>query len=247
MTFLLSIDVGTSGVRAALFDERDASVPGAQTRNHRVFTTLSDFAELDADQIVTDVIAAIDELLADFSGSIDLIAISAFWHSLIGIDAAGLPTTPLLTWADTRAARFAKTLRENFDERELHARTGCRFHPSYWPAKLQWLKSKRREKFLNTRYWLGFAEYLCLRLFGETATSISMASATGLFNQRECDWDWDFVQSIRIAADTLPEIKEPCAQLTAAFASRWPGLARAQLLTVVGDGAANNIGAGCST
>src|SRR6185369_16503665 len=167
MTFLLSIDAGTSGVRAALFDERGAPVPGAQTRNRRAFTTVSDFAEFDADQIVAEVIKAIDELLANSSRQIDLIAISAFWHSLIGIDATGLPTTPLLTWADTRAARFAKALRENFDEREIHARTGCRFHPSYWPAKLHWLKHEHREKFLKTRHWLGLAEYLCVRLFGD--------------------------------------------------------------------------------
>ena len=248
MTFLLSIDAGTSGVRAALFDERGASVPGAQTRNHRVFTTVSDFAELDADQIVAEVIKAIDELVANSPGPIDLIAISAFWHSLIGVDAADLPTTPLLTWADTRAAQFAKALRENFDEREIHARTGCRFHPSYWPAKLQWLKHEHREKFLNTRRWLGFAEYLCLRLFGERATSISMASATGLFNQRECDWDWDFVRDIGISRDTLPEIgSQVSARVSDSFASRWPALAEARLVTIVGDGAANNIGAGCST
>ena len=245
MTFLLSIDVGTSGVRAALFDERGAPVPGAQTRNHRVFTTLSDFAELDADQIVAEVIAAIDELLTNFSAPIDLIAISAFWHSLIGVDAAGLPTTPLLTWADTRAARFAKQLSGDFDEREIHARTGCRFHPSYWPAKLQWLKHEHQEKFLKTRYWLGFGEYLCLRLFGELATSISMASATGLFNQRACDWDWDFVRDLGISPETLPAIK---SQLSARMSdSRWPTLAEARLVTIVGDGAANNIGAGCST
>jgi gluconokinase len=248
MTFLLSIDVGTSGVRVALFDERGAPLPGAQTRNRRAFTTLSDFAELDADQIVAEVIKAIDELLANFQGSIDLVAISAFWHSLIGIDAAGLPTTPLLTWADTRAAQFAKTLRENFDERDIHTRTGCRFHPSYWPAKLQWLKHEHHEKFLNTRYWLGFAEYLCLRLFGERATSISMASATGLFNQRECDWDWDFVRDLDISRDTLPEIgSQMSARMSDSFASRWPALAEARLVTIVGDGAANNIGAGCST
>jgi len=245
MTFLLSIDVGTSGVRAALFNERGAAVPGAQTRNHRVFTTLSDFAELDADQIVAEVIAAIDELLTNFSAPIDLIAISAFWHSLIGVDAAGLPTTPLLTWADTRAARFAKQLSGDFDEREIHARTGCRFHPSYWPAKLQWLKHEHQEKFLKTRYWLGFGEYLCLRLFGELATSISMASATGLFNQRACDWDWDFVRDLGISPETLPAIK---SQLSTRMSdSRWPALAEARLVTIVGDGAANNIGAGCST
>ena len=245
MTFLLSIDVGTSGVRVALFDERGAPVPGAQTRNRRAFTNLSNFAELDADQIVAEVIQAIDELLANSPGPIDLIAISAFWHSLIGVDAAGLPTTPLLTWADTRAARFAKQLSEDFNEREIHARTGCRFHPSYWPAKLQWLRHEHHEKFLNTRCWLGFAEYLCLRLFGEHATSISMASATGLFNQRKCDWDWDFVRDLGISYDTLPEIR---SQIDVSVSdSRWPALAEARVITIVGDGAANNIGAGCST
>jgi gluconokinase len=248
MTFLLSIDAGTSGVRAALFDERGAPVPGAQTRNRRAFTVVSDFAELDADQIVAELVKTIDESLANFARPIDLIAISAFWHSLIGIDAAGLPTTPLLTWADTRAAQFAKTLRENFDEREIHARTGCRFHPSYWPAKLQWLKHEHNDRFSNTRSWLGFAEYLCLRLFGNVPTSISMASATGLFNQRECDWDWNLVRDLDISPETLPAITPQVnARLSDSFVSRWPSLAEARLVTIVGDGAANNIGAGCST
>lgn len=248
MTFLLSIDTGTSGVRAALFDERGTPVPGAQTRNRRAFTNVSDFAELDPDQIVAEVIETIDELLANFTGQIELIAISAFWHSLIGIDGNDLPTTPLLTWADTRASQFAKALRENFDEREIHARTGCRFHPSYWPAKLQWLKHEHNEKFIKTRYWLGFAEYLCLRLLGERATSISMASATGLFNQRECDWDWDLVRDLDLPPEALPAIRPQInTRLSDSFASRWPALAEARLVTIAGDGAANNIGASCST
>ena len=245
---ICGIDVGTSGVRAALFDEGGNEVPGAQVRSRRALTSVSDFAELDADQLVDEVIRTLDELLASHPGQIDFIAVSAFWHSLIGIDGAGSATTPLLTWADTRAAKFANDLRANFAETEIHARTGCRFHASYWPAKLQWLRSEAAEKFRNTRKWLGFAEYLCLRLFGETETSISMASATGLFNQRDCDWDWDFVQAIGISPNTLPTIKEQTtARLSGPFASRWPGLAEARLLTVVGDGAANNIGAGCST
>jgi len=248
MTFLLSIDAGTSGVRAALFDARGAFVPHAQAHNRRAFTNVSDFAELDADQIVAEVIQTIDDALANFSGQIELIAISAFWHSLIGIDEDGRPTTPLLTWADTRAAEFAKRLRASFDEREIHARTGCRFHPSYWPAKLQWLEHEHNEQFRRTRYWLGLAEYLCLRLFGDVQTSVSMASATGLFNQRECDWDTDFVNALGISSETLPRIRPRISsRLSPTFTTRWPALAKALLVTVVGDGASNNIGAGCST
>jgi len=245
---LLSIDVGTSGVRAALFDDRGNEVPGAQTRRHR---NLSDFAELDADVLVDEVVKTIDELLTyhfHAAAQIELIAVSAFWHSLIGVDAEGLATTPLLTWADTRAAEYAKNLRIQFDELANHARTGCRFHASYWPAKLQWLKHEHPEKFNATRYWLGFAEYLVLRLFGETATTISMASATGLMNQQTCDWDWDFVEALSISPDTLPEIKTTMSlRLSDTFTFRWPALAEARLASVVGDGAANNIGAGCTT
>jgi gluconokinase len=248
--FLLSIDVGTSGVRAALFDERGNEVPGAQVRSRRS-AVVSDFAELDPDQLVDEVVKTVDELLTyhfHSAAQIELIALSAFWHSLIGISNSGLPTTKVLTWADTRAAGFANDLRREFDEATIHGRTGCRFHPSYWPAKLRWLRSDGADNFHNTRCWLGFAEYLCLRLFGENSTSVSMASATGLFNQRDCDWDWDFVEDLGISPDTLPEIKtQTSARLSEDFALRWPALAEARLVTVVGDGAANNIGAGCST
>jgi gluconokinase len=69
-----------------------------------------------------------------------------------------------------------------------------------------------------------------------------------LFKQRNCDWDWDFIDALGIARDTLPKLKtQTDARLRDEFASRWSALAEARLVTVVGDGAANNIGAGCST
>jgi gluconokinase len=95
---------------------------------------------------------------------------------------------------------------------------------------------------------LGFGEFLCLRLFDETVAGVSLASATGLFNQRSCDWDWDFIRRLEISPDTLPKIDDTSRpKLSEAFARRWPALAEARLAVVAGDGAANNIGAGCST
>ena len=224
---VLSIDVGTSGVRAALFDEEGYQIEGAQASTRR---ELADFAELDPDALVDEVKKTVDELLAR-SGQrrFETTAISAFWHSLMGVDEDGVPTTPLLTWADTRAVQAARELRAEFDESVIHARTGCRFHPSYWPAKLRWLKTEHPEKFNATRQWLGFAEYLCLRLFGKTAASVSMASATGLFDQRACNWDLNFADALGVSNNLLPEIVTE------------------HELFVVGDGAANNIGGGCST
>src|SRR4051794_7867801 len=198
---LLSIDIGTSGVRAALFDARGNEVPGAQAYSQSPLA-MSNFGELRPNRLVNEVIATIEQL--HFNTPVDFIAISAFWHSLLGVDSKGQTTTNLLTWADTRAAQFANELRSEFNEAEMHAGTGCRFHPSYWPAKLRWLKHEHTDEFNKTHRWLGFAEFLCLRLFGESATFISTASATGLFNQRNCDWDWNFIDALGIARDTLP-------------------------------------------
>ena len=248
--YLLSIDVGTSGVRAALFDDQGAETISTQA-SRRSAGALPDLAEFDPDALVDEVIATIDDLFASSlvdAGQIEFIAISTFWHSLVGVDADGSATTPLLSWADTRAAGIAKDLRASFDETEIHTRTGCRFHASYWPAKLLWIRSEWPERFAATRQWLGFGEYLCLRLFGSTTARISLASATGLFNQRACDWDWDLVRALDISADTLPRIDDADRpRLTEGFARRWPALAAAQLAIVAGDGATNNIGAGCST
>jgi len=247
-TLLLSLDVGTSGVRATLFDDSCKEVNGV--RIARDVESFTDFTELDPDQIVGEVIEAIDELLTTISDAdrIEVISISAFWHSLLGIDSSGALTTPLLTWADTRATAIAKRFRTEFKEREIHVRTGCRFHSSYWPAKLRWLQTEHAEAFSRTSLWLGFAEYLCLRLFEQPLASISMASATGLMNQKTCDWDWQLVEALNVRRDTLPEITRNInLQLSDQYSTRWPALAQARLKVVVGDGAANNVGGGCSS
>jgi len=245
---VLALDLGTSGVRAALFDDLANEV--ISVRVGRAASLLSDFTELDPGKLVDEVIEAIDKLFADASdvGNVEVIAISAFWHSLLGIDSQGIPTTPVLTWADTRATQFARALRNDFNEREIHLRTGCRFHSSYWPAKILWLREEQTESYKRTEKWIGFGEYLCLHLCGEIAVSTSMASATGLLNQRTCDWDWEFLSQLGEPRETLPEINHHIsAGLQSRFVNRWPKLADARLITVVGDGAANNIGGGCSS
>jgi sugar (pentulose or hexulose) kinase len=87
---MLGLDVGTSGVRAALFDEH-ANETAAVKISHDA-SLLSDFTELDPLHLVEEVTEAIDRLLESHSyiGKIETIAISAFWHSLLGIDAQGL-------------------------------------------------------------------------------------------------------------------------------------------------------------
>ena len=248
---LLALDIGTSGVRAALFDERGREIEGASVRIDRSWPDAIEIATFDADTLLEQVAQTIDALLAKLNGlptRIELIAISCFWHSLVGVDEGWRATTPVLGWADSRAAAAAYQLRSEFDEAKTHARTGCRFHPSYWPAKLLRLRREEPEVFRATSRWLSFAEYLTLHFFGEMAASVSMASGTGLLNQRTCEWDEELLAALDISIANLPEIaavNRTFPELRSAYAVRWPQLHEARLLPAIGDGAANNIGAGC--
>lgn len=248
---VLSLDIGTSGVRAMLFDGRGDEIAGSHvTLSSNLYPALRAGIDTDADALVELFTHAIDILAARLSESvsrIDYVATSCFWHSLIGVDEAGRASTAMFGWADTRAGEFADQLRSELDESATHTRTGCRFHPSYWPAKLRWLKTKHRESFSKSNLWLSFPDYLALKLFGDPKTSVSMASATGLFNQRECAWDEPLIEHLGIGTSSLPAIA-PSAftfqELRSEYATRWPLLDRAVWFPAIGDGAANNIGAG---
>ena len=247
---VLALDIGSSGVRAALFDERGREVEGASARSSYLRET-SDFATFDAETLLEQVAQTLDALFARFPESTtrtELIAVSCFWHSLVGVDAAGWATTPVLGWADARAAAAVFRLRSELDEAKTQARTGCRFHSSYWPAKLRRLQTEEPEIFRTTTRWLSFAEYLTLHFFGEAAMSVSMASGTGLLNQRTCEWDDELLAALGVSVASLPEIAGPrqsFRSLTSAYAMRWPQLSEARLFPAIGDGAANSIGSGC--
>jgi gluconokinase len=248
---ILGLDIGTSGVRAALFDEKGGEINDASVRINSRTLMLGTGGFVDADLLLEQVAQTLDALLAKLyepTLRIELISISCFWHSLLGLDDAESPTTPVLGWSDTRAAAATHLLRTTLDEAKFHARTGCRFHPNYWPAKLLRSKTEEPDTWRRTTRWLSFSEYLALKFFGETANSVSMASGTGLFDQRSCEWDTELLRALDLSAETLPEIAgnaQNFQSLKYEYAVRWPQLSEARLFPAIGDGAANNIGEGC--
>lgn len=208
---------------------------------------------MDAEACFERVISAIDGVLEKAERrnvEIGTVAMCAFWHSLVGIDASGKPTTKVLGWADTRSREYTSVLQKRFDEIATHNRTGAMFHSSFWTSKLLWLRKESPDAFAKTDKWLSFSDYVALKLFGESTTSVSMASATGIFDQRKCDWDTELLRYLKVPRSRLPIIvsmDDQTFRLTSKFARRWPILKNANWFPAIGDGAADNIGSGCTT
>ncbi|HVF30082.1 MAG TPA: gluconokinase [Pyrinomonadaceae bacterium] len=248
---ILGLDIGSSSVRAALYDMEGGMVPETLVKNERSLSATGDGgSEIDAEIALRQVVATIDDVMRKplaRKGRIEFVAQSAFWHSLVGVDSKGKPTTKVLSWADTRSRDYVPLLRKRFDENAMHSRTGARFHSSFWPAKLLWLRKESPDAFARTDLWLSFSDFVALRLFGIAATSLSMASGSGLLDIRTAEWNSKLAAFLAVRPGALPLVSRGSYTfyLSDKFAKRWPRLRESQWFPAIADGAANNIGVGC--
>lgn len=252
--FILSLDIGTSSVRALLFDARGCRVTGVGAREPVALRTSSDgAAEIDPHELFDAVGRCLDGVLAQTatllpSNALGGVAVTTLATTLLALDRDGVPITPIFTYADTRCAQDAAMLRMRLDERDVHQRTGCLIRTSYWPAQLTWLRRTRPAVFRQAASWATLGDYLEWRLFGQRRMSYSAASWTGLLDRSVLSWDLRLLGALGIRPGQLAVLVDrdvPVQGLLAEHTARWAELAETPWFPAIGDGAAANIGSGC--
>lgn len=251
---VLTIDVGTSSARVQLYDARARAVRDVACQVQYQAQTSSDGGIwFDVPELERQVVEAIDRVLqaaGEQAAEVRAVATSTIWHSMLGVDSSHAPVTPLYTWADTRSEPAVEKLKRMLDDEEVHRRTGCVLHTSYFPAKLLWIRETQPETWRKVWRWLSFGEYLYLKCFGTCLCSLSMASGTGLLNQHDRQWDEPMLRALELDAGRLSplgDLDRPAKGLEGDYARRWPALADVPWYAAVGDGAASNVGCGCTT
>src|SRR5262249_33528179 len=117
----LALDVGTSSVRAVLYDLQGRQVENIEGRTRYQMTVTQDGGdEIHAEKLIELICASIDECLheaamrmRDLNDSICAVGYSNFWHAMLGVDRQGDAVTPLYNWSDTRSAPDARSLGED--------------------------------------------------------------------------------------------------------------------------------------
>ena len=155
---------GPSFVRAELYDESGRSVAGTETKLDYDLEYAPDGGVVKGAEELLDLIArAIDGALSNARNvQISGVAMSTFWHSVVGFDREDRPTTPIITWADRRAAGAARELRESIDEAAIHHQHGLRA-PLELLARQALVAEPRESRGLREDRALGIPRRLLLR------------------------------------------------------------------------------------
>jgi gluconokinase len=248
------VDVGSSSIRAGVYDERGVQVAAtASRRSHRFAFTDGGRVEADPDALLELVAQCIDESLrhgAAGDRQVAAVAFATFLHGMIGTDSEGRALTPVITWADARSIEQSQLLRTKLDAEEVRQRTGCPIHPAYFPSKLIWFWKKAPRVFRDVRWWCSIGEYCLRHIVGRTSCSLSMASGSGLFNRRADAWDAELLSTVGLDEARLSPLKEldsPSFGILPAYARRWPALRDSAWFPALSDAACSNVGSGCES
>jgi gluconokinase len=200
---VVGLDLGTTSAKAVAFDASGRAVGGTEA-GYPLLEPEHGHAEQDPDRVLAaalEVVRGAAAAARERGAEVAAISISTAMHALVGVDGDGRPLTPVITWADTRAADEAERLRR--EHPDLHDRTGTPLHPMAPLPKLVWLREHEPDAFAAAARWGGLKELVLERLTGAWAVDHSCASGTGLLDLERLDWDAEALELAGVGADRL--------------------------------------------
>ena len=242
---LLGIDEGTTGVKAALFDEELR--PVREARRDKVSRhPQPGWVEQDGEEVLAAVVEAVAELLEDAPGEVVACGLDHQGESVLAWDAeSGKPLSPIVVWQDKRSQEVLSRLGAAEDEiREL---SGLPFDPYFSAAKLAWLLENddgvARAREGGTLRMGTVDSFLCDRLGAGFATDASTASRTQLHALGTPGFDARLGELFGVPLDVLPEVRDTAGELGVLRHESWP--VELPLCGQVVDQQAALAGAGC--
>jgi gluconokinase len=240
------LDIGTTGCRVSFF-RADGTPLASAHAEYPLDVPRVGWAEQDPELIFTTLRRVFAEALAALPApatAVRALTFSSVLHSIFPVNERGEPLHPMLTFADTRAQGVLGALAEAVDTDALYRRTGCPLHPMYPLAKILWFRHERPELFRAAAKFVSIKEYVLHRLTGEWLVDASLASGSGLFDNRRLDWDSEALAAVGITPDRLSAIR-PTTHVVTRWASDAFGMPpEVPLVLGAGDGMLSTLGAG---
>lgn len=210
--YLVGVDIGTTGAKAAL-SSFDGEIVSTAHVSYGYKVISPDHIEQDAQvywnafcRVIRDVIKASHVSPSAVKG----IGISGHSPGCLPLDKYGNPLYPCIIWMDRRATKEEARLKSILDEEEVFELNGNRIDAHFGIPKILWLKRNHRDIYDKAHKLVNVKDYVTAKLTGNFTTDYSTATMMGVaFDIRKKKWDEKVLSKIGVDSSKLP-IPHPC-------------------------------------
>ena len=245
MSYLLGIDVGTTGTKTILIDT-DGNLVSSSTVEYPLSTPYPNWAEQDPADWWRATVESVHKVLKQSdinAGSIVGIGLSGQMHSSVFLDQHNEVLRPAILWCDTRTKQQCQWILKKVGVEGLRKYVSNFAFEGFTAPKIIWLRENEPEIYAQVETVILPKDYIRFRLTGELATEVSDAAGTLLFDVKNRSWSAQMLQQLQIPSSWLPDVHEStdiCGRITKE-AAQLTGLRIGT--PVVGGGADNTCGA----
>lgn len=209
MKYILGMDLGTTAIKAAVFDENGKEC-GSKTLEYTLLTPEPGRAELEASTYVETFIKAAHEAIkrAEIDpADIQSLGMSAQGETMLCLDENNEPLRPAIVWMDIRAAAEAEWIESTIGKKKIQKHTGQPGMDAIWPAaKILWLKKNEMEIFERTKKYVQLKGYFSYLLTGRIACEDSILCTTMYWDINTREYWSEMMELLGIREEQLPEI-----------------------------------------
>ncbi|MEM6753372.1 MAG: glycerol kinase GlpK [Cyanobacteria bacterium P01_C01_bin.38] len=248
-TYILALDLGTTGNRAFVFDS-NAQIVGQAYLELKQYYPQPGWLEHDASEIW-------DATISVMQGAIRKAKITPSQIAAIGLTVqretcllwdknTGKPLGKAIVWQDRRTAPLCNQLKNQGLAEEIYQRTGLVIDAYFSATKLSWLLDSVAGVDLNNVLAGTIDTWVLWNLTDRKvhATDHSNASRTMLMNLETCDWNERLLNLFKIPRHILPEIQPSFGH----FGATNKALLEVEIpiTAILGDQQASLFGHGCN-
>ena len=203
--YLLGIDIGTSAVKAAVFDFEGRLVADA-LEAYKTYYPAPHFAEQDPEDWWAAVCRAVKSILGKVkSADIAAVGIDGQGWAAVAADKNGNPLCRTPIWTDTRSTAECAQMLEIMSEEKWFDICRNPVQPGYSLPKVLWYKNNAPEVFSGAEYILQSNSFIGMRLTGNASQDVSQGYAYHFFDMESGKWNEDAMKALGIPETILPE------------------------------------------
>ena len=208
MTFVGSLDQGTTSTRFIVFNEFGEIVAQSQLEHQQILPQ-SGWVEHDADEIWRNTQKVIAEALLKAkitAKDLAAIGITNQRETAVAWDrTTGKPISNAIVWQDTRTDSYLNNFSDAI-KATITKKTGTPIAPYFSASKFNWILKNKVKDSSNLAFGTVDA-WILFNLTGEFATDVTNASRTQLMDLETLDWDDELLKIFEIRREWLPVIK----------------------------------------